>query len=289
MLMVAEMTGNLSLLAPAMVAVAISTALVGDNTIYRSQLPTRADSPAHRVRFSFPLMSSLLVRDALSAAGPTVRADATVAEVAALLEGEQAPGVIVVGGEAANEFVGVITREKFQRLIAPDSLDTPVRTFISGSALTLESRESLQDALEKLSERTLSWAPVVEGRRLVGRLTARNIMRVYKTTLQRSVSRARSLTDNTSMFEVRVNASSPLAGHTLREIKWPPNTLVVSVNREGETIFPRADTRLQRGDLVNVMADVAVEEGLQAFLDGAGEPPAQDQGLETKVGTRTAE
>src|SRR5574341_1595466 len=32
MLMVAEMTGNLSLLAPAMVAVAVSTALVGDNT-----------------------------------------------------------------------------------------------------------------------------------------------------------------------------------------------------------------------------------------------------------------
>ena len=58
MLMVAEMTGNLSLLAPAMVAVAISTALVGDRTIYHSQLPTRADSPAHRVRFSFPLLSS---------------------------------------------------------------------------------------------------------------------------------------------------------------------------------------------------------------------------------------
>ena len=67
--MVAEMTGNLSLLAPAMVAVAISTALVGNNTIYRSQLPTRADSPAHRVRFSFPLLSSLLVRDAISAPG----------------------------------------------------------------------------------------------------------------------------------------------------------------------------------------------------------------------------
>jgi CIC family chloride channel protein len=65
MLMVAEMTGNLSLLAPAMVAVALSTALVGDRTIYTSQLPTRADSPAHRVRFGFPLLSSLLVRDAM--------------------------------------------------------------------------------------------------------------------------------------------------------------------------------------------------------------------------------
>src|SRR5262249_26303653 len=49
MLMVAEMTGNLSLLAPAMIAVAVSTALVGDNTIYRSQLPNRASAPAHRV------------------------------------------------------------------------------------------------------------------------------------------------------------------------------------------------------------------------------------------------
>lgn len=67
MLMVAEMTGNLSLLAPAMVAIAISTAVVGDNTIYQSQLRTRADSPAHRVRLSFPLLSSLVVRDAMVA------------------------------------------------------------------------------------------------------------------------------------------------------------------------------------------------------------------------------
>ncbi len=65
MLMVAEMTGNLSLLAPAMVAVALSTALVGDHTIYTSQLPSRADSPAHRIRFGFPLLSSLRVRDAM--------------------------------------------------------------------------------------------------------------------------------------------------------------------------------------------------------------------------------
>lgn len=64
MLMVAEMTGNLSLLAPAMMAVALSTALVGDHTIYTSQLPGRADSPAHRIRLSFPLLSSLSVRDA---------------------------------------------------------------------------------------------------------------------------------------------------------------------------------------------------------------------------------
>jgi CIC family chloride channel protein len=64
MLMVAEITGNLSLLAPAMIAIALSTALVGDHTIYTSQLPGRVDSPTHRIRMSFPLLSSLSVRDA---------------------------------------------------------------------------------------------------------------------------------------------------------------------------------------------------------------------------------
>ena len=38
MLMVAEMTGNLSMLAPAMVAVGVATFVVGGKTIYRSQL-----------------------------------------------------------------------------------------------------------------------------------------------------------------------------------------------------------------------------------------------------------
>ena len=119
MLMVGEMTGNLSLLAPAMVAVAISTALVGNNTIYRSQLPTRADSPAHRVRFSFPLLSSLLVRDALSPPGATITEDAPLSEAQALIERDSSPGVIVLApGKNGQEgdLVGLVTRGKLEHL-----------------------------------------------------------------------------------------------------------------------------------------------------------------------------
>jgi CIC family chloride channel protein len=43
LLMVAEMTGNLALVPLAMVAMATATLVVGDTTIYRSQLATRAD------------------------------------------------------------------------------------------------------------------------------------------------------------------------------------------------------------------------------------------------------
>ena len=65
MLMVAEMTGNLSLLAPAMIAIAVATLLVGDHSIYWAQLPNRASSPMHRLNLSFPLLSALTVRSAM--------------------------------------------------------------------------------------------------------------------------------------------------------------------------------------------------------------------------------
>ena len=46
LLMVAEMTQNLAVVPPAMLALAISALIVGETTIYRSQLMTRADQPA---------------------------------------------------------------------------------------------------------------------------------------------------------------------------------------------------------------------------------------------------
>ncbi|WP_316669879.1 chloride channel protein [uncultured Propionibacterium sp.] len=46
MLMVAEMTGNLSLLAPAMIAVAVATLVAGDRSIYVNQLEDRLEARA---------------------------------------------------------------------------------------------------------------------------------------------------------------------------------------------------------------------------------------------------
>lgn len=211
MLMVAEMTGNLSLLAPAMVAVAISTALVGDRTIYHSQLATRADSPAHRTRFSFPLLSSLLVRDAMAPLDSTV---------------------------GANE-----------------------------SAVVLEPDQTLDVALDKLAEAGSSQAIVMEGDRVVGQLQVRDVMRTYKANLERSVRRAQALSAESTMFQARLDTSSPLAGRSLQQANLPRDTLVVSITRDGETLFPRANTQLQSGDVVLIMADRRSEPALRQFLE----------------------
>ena len=67
MLMVAEMTGSLSILTPAMVAVGISWLIVrrNDDTIYRSQLKSRADAPAQRLVAGLPLLASIPTTQAM--------------------------------------------------------------------------------------------------------------------------------------------------------------------------------------------------------------------------------
>jgi len=214
MLMVAEMTGNLSLLAPAMVAVSVATALVGNTTIYRSQLPDRARSPAHRVRFGFPLLSSLLVRDAMRP--PTPVAD------------DRAP------------------------LLAPD--------------------DTLDVALEQLAQDGVGEARVAERGEIVGQIDVRDVVATYKATLQRSVRRASALPAGTVLFEVRLQATSPLAHRTLREVALPRDVLVASIVRGGETIFPRADSRLEAGDDVMILATATSEATLRSYLAGATMP-----------------
>jgi CIC family chloride channel protein len=215
MLMVAEMTGNLSLLAPAMVAVALSTALVGDTTIYTSQLRSRVDAPAHRVRFGFPLLSSLLVRDAMRPLEPAI--------------------------PPAN---GVPT-------VRPD--------------------QPLDATLELLTEHGASEAAVVEQGQPIGRVTVRDIVTSYKAALARGVRRAQALRPNTVMLEVTVDPASPLVGHELRSVRFPGETLVVAILRSGETVFPRAATRLEAGDVVSVMTSPGNEARLRTFLSSGPE------------------
>jgi chloride channel protein, CIC family len=216
LLMVGEMTGNLTLLAPAMIAVALSTALVGDETIYRSQLPDRGSAPAHRVRLSFPLLSSLRVRDAMTA--------------------------VPAGTLAA----------------APDGEETP---------LLLPADEGLDEALERISTARANAAVVVDDGQQVGQLTTRDIVTAYKAALSRSVRRTKRLGAESELLEARLDSGSPLAGKMLQEIVFPADALVVSIARDGGTIFPKGSTQLAAGDRILLLTDRHGEPALRAFLE----------------------
>lgn len=265
MLMVAEMTGNLSLLAPAMIAVALSTALVGDRTIYRSQLPNRAASPAHRVRLSFPLLSSLVVRDAMTPA-VQVRPETMAGAAHALAEGSGS-GVVVT--DAGGRPLGVVTLE---RLVAArtGAVDGALEARISELAeerVTLPPDVALDEAMALIADANVRWAPVVEDGRVVGRLGIRDVVRAYKSTLRQSVRRVTALPPETVLFEVVVAASSPLVGLSLADASLPSDTLVVSILRDGEIVFPRASTEVVSGDRLTVLAPAGDERAVRAHFE----------------------
>ena len=263
MLMVAEMTGNLSLLAPAMIVVAISTAIVGDNTIYRSQLIDRASSPAHRVRMSFPLLSSLLVRDAVS---PCTTLSGKLPINAAKPYFVRDPASVIVFLDEAGNFGGVATGRLLNKIPPEKTGITPISILDDKEAVILNPEDPMDVALEQLTTRGLSWAPVVESGRLLGKLTVKDAIATYRNTLERSIRRTTELPGNIAVFEAKLNPSSPVVGKLLREAHFPADTLVVSIVRQSNTIFPHADTRLESGDIIVVMADPASESILHKFL-----------------------
>lgn len=278
MLMVAEMTGNLSLLAPAMIAVGLATLVTGDNTIYRSQLPTRADSPAHRYKFSFPLLNTLAVRDAMSTSPVMLSPDMTLTAVEQSLEERNLTGAPVV--DEHKHLMGVVTFTDISHVDVPDREKTSAGSIMTRNPFTISTEASLDVALESLASHGVSWMPVVEGREqtVMGTISAADVVSTYRASLRWTVRRMRGLTVDTVMLEYRVDRTSPLAGKTLRELDLPSGALVVSVNRNGSTVLPRGNTTMLQGDVVTFLTNPENEAQVRDYLS-EGERPVESKAI----------
>ncbi len=201
MLMVAEMTGNLSLLAPAMIAVGISSILVGNSTIYTSQVDTRADSPAHRLEFTFPLLSTLTVRLAMKPPRFTFSPAQSVADAEQTLNEQNGgiSGAPVLDG--SSRLLGTLTRADIQRVPLAERENRTVREAMHKDVLLVQPEEALDDALEQLTEHQVSWAPVVNDidtpgdKNIAGLLTVADIMQTYRQALANETKQMRKLVD----------------------------------------------------------------------------------------------
>jgi CIC family chloride channel protein len=174
MLMVAEMTGSLSLLAPAMIAVAVATAIVGDRTIYEAQLRDRSSSLHHRLKTSYPMLASISVRDALTRA-PVASEDVPARTVAQGLRDTEAPGVVVIDREGRAR--GVVSREALDRASLHDGA-TPVGEMVI--PVSVSADETLEDAMIAQAQGSAHIAAVVEAGSPVGITTSRAILAAYR-------------------------------------------------------------------------------------------------------------
>jgi CIC family chloride channel protein len=270
MLMVAEMTGNLSLLAPAMIAVGISSIIVGKDTIYTSQVDTRADSPAHRLQLSFPLLSTLAVRQAMAALSLRFFPEYSAVEAEKILIDKAESGAPVV--DRYNNLQGVLTLVDIQRVPLTDREKRTVGEIMNRDVLVAYPDETLDEALEQLTSHRVSWMPVLDieapagDKSVIGVLSAANIVRVYRETLAKDSRRMRGMVEGTVMIEAKIEPGMRLAGRPLRAAKLPPECLVVSIRRQEELIFPRGSAIILPGDVVTFLVNPRGEERLHQYL-----------------------
>lgn len=268
MLMVAEMTGNLSLLAPAMLAVGLSYLVVGNNTIYKSQIESRADSPAHRARLRFPLLASLTVADAQVPVPATVGPEMTVAEAEIVIEQRALEGAPVV--DADGKLVGILTRADIRAVPVEARATTTVASTMNSEPVTALPSQTLDTALDTLASHHVRWLPVLGGRddrRVVGIITAAEVVRAYRAALNQAVRGVSGIAAGADMFDLKVNPASAVAGRTLLDLQLMPETLVISIRRNDEIITPRASTRLLPGDIVTVLNRGRREEILRRMFE----------------------
>ena len=56
------------------------------------------------------------------------------------------------------------------------------------------------------------------------------------------------------VIEAEALETSPLVGNALSEVKFPPNTIVGAIVRDGAVLTPRADTVVRTEDIVILLA-----------------------------------
>jgi H+/Cl- antiporter ClcA len=253
MLMVSEMTGTLSLIVPAMLAVGLATLIVrrSDETIYRSQLKSRAESPAHRILAGLPLLAGVPVRDAMVPprcvlTEPLVR-DAAARQLEA--SGVSAAPLV----DAAGHYVGVITSTAVAEQVRTTNVTDATIQIDLLSAPVFQSVH-VDVVLDMLTSTPQTWATVIDGdRRVVGTIALSDIVQNYQRTARTYLRQLSEKGGATGLVDVVVASDSPYVGLPLRSALIPRGVLVTSIERGAHVIRPNGDTVILAGDRLTAL------------------------------------
>ena len=251
MLMVAEMTGSLSILTPALVGVGLAWLIVHhfDDSIYRSQIRSRADTEARRIMAGLPLLATIPTARAMSASRLVLSTSTSVRSALERCRQAGVPGAPVV--DSATRFEGVVTLEVLSSAHDPDAA---IGTLADAGAPAISLASQLDTALESITAAHTSWVPVLDDdRRVAGTLSISDLVSAYRRELLASAQRVSALGASPGAFEFTVTESSDLAGESLRAAEFPDGTLVTSIARDGQVLAPTGDFVIEPGDRLSLL------------------------------------
>lgn len=194
LLMVCEISGSYGLLLPMILVASISYALTGKFSVYRSQVPSRADSPVHRGEFVRDVLEGIRVEEVWNknAGVETVPRDTPLAALLERIPKSTNSYFPVV--DDAGKMVGILTihnlrqvlyeREAANLLIAEDLMTSDV--------VTVTPEEPLNEVIRKFSLIRVEQLPIVDpadSTRVLGFLSHQEVLDAYNRRLRKFLAK----------------------------------------------------------------------------------------------------
>lgn len=187
-LMVCEMTGSYTLLAPLMLVSVLHLLFARNWGIYDTQVDSLRDSPAHAGEFVVDVLEQLRVEDVIDRArpAPMVRQDATLKQALDLVSTASGSYFPVV--DEQGRLVGIFSLSDVRRIFLETGVHqlVIVRDFMVDHVATVTPEQNLDQALRALNQYSIHEIPVVDAadpRRVLTMLTRNNIGAAYHRRL----------------------------------------------------------------------------------------------------------
>ncbi len=185
-IMGSELTGGYALLAPMMLATFIAYIMSGQhNSIFRSQVLNRSDSPAHRMEYQRPILSDLYVRDVIKDAINKLSKDVSIEESLQIMNRNNSKMILVVNDE--DMLQGVVYKYKLFEFPEEYRKTVKLESIMITDPFFAYSSDSLHNALVRLSSNDLQEMPVLsnEENKVIGIITISDLVTLYDKEVEK--------------------------------------------------------------------------------------------------------
>ncbi len=189
MIMVCEMTGSYSLLAPLMLVSIVHLVLSRGWTIYTTQVEGLVDSPAHAGDFVIDVLERVRVEEVIDPERKPVLVGANSTLRRALSIVSSSAGTYFPVVDEKENMIGIFSLSDIRRIFQEHGVQdlVIVRDFMVDRVATVNPGDSLNRALQVLNEYSIHEVPVVDSanpRRVLAMLSRNNVGAAYHQRLR---------------------------------------------------------------------------------------------------------
>jgi chloride channel protein, CIC family len=184
-IMGSELTGGYALLAPMMLATFVAYIMSGQhNSIFRNQVISRSDSPAHRREYQRPILRDLYVKDVFRKSFTKISADKSIDDALQIMNRDRTKTVVVVNEN--ERLLGIVNRHNFFEFPEEYRKSVKLDNIMIKDPFFAYETDSLHNALVRLSSNELQEMPVLsnDDKRVLGIVTLSDLARIYDKEVQ---------------------------------------------------------------------------------------------------------